>query len=78
MNMWLAIVLIVTVVMIAETVRSVAKARVTAEAEAKKGVSDEDAATMAQRIDELEERIRVLERIVTEEKHDLRREISNL
>ena len=78
MNMWLAIVLIVTVVMIAETVRSVAKARVTAEAEAKKGVNDEDAATMAQRIDELEERIRVLERIVTEEKHDLRREISNL
>ena len=78
MNMWLAIVLIGTVVMIAETVRSVAKARVTAEAEAKKGVRDEDAEAMTQRIDELEERIRVLERIVTEDKHDLRREINKL
>lgn len=78
MNMWLAIFLIVTVVMIAETVRSVAKAKVAAEAEAKKGVSDEDAELMTQRIDELEERIRVLERIVTEDKHDLRREISSL
>lgn len=78
MNMWLAIVLIVTVVMIAETVRSVAKARVTAEAEAKKGASDEEVGQMMQRIDTLEERIRVLERIVTEDKHDLRREISNL
>lgn len=78
MNMWLAIVLIVTVVMIAETVRSVAKARVTAEAETKKGASDEEVGQMMQRIDTLEERIRVLERIVTEDKHDLRREISNL
>jgi hypothetical protein len=30
------------------------------------------------KIQELEERIRVLERIVTESKHDLRREISEL
>ena len=29
-------------------------------------------------IERLEERIRVLERIVTEDKHDLRREIDNL
>ena len=80
MNMWFAIVLIVTVVTIAETVRSVAKARAkaTAQAEARKGASDEDTAAMTQRIDELEERVRVLERIVTEDKHDLRREISNL
>ena len=78
MNMWLAIVLIVAVVMIAETIQKVAKAKATAKAEALKGASDEEVGTMAQRIDELEERIRVLERIVTEDKHDLRREISNL
>ena len=78
MNMWLAVVLIVTVVMIAETVRSVSKAKVVAQAKAQKGASDEVTNEMAQRIDELEERIRVLERIVTEDKHDLRREISNL
>lgn len=78
MNMWLAIVLIVAVVMIAETVRSVAKAKAVAQAEAQKGASDDDVATMTQRIDELEERIRVLERIVTEDKHDLRREINKL
>ena len=29
-------------------------------------------------LDQLEERIRVLERIVTEDKHDLRREINRL
>jgi len=78
MNMWLAIFLIVAVVMIAETVKSVAKARAVAQAEAQKGASDSEVATMTQRIDELEERVRVLERIVTEDKHDLRREISNL
>ena len=78
MNMWLAIVLIVAVVMIAETVRSVAKAKAVAQAEARQGASHEDTAAMTQRIDELEERVRVLERIVTEDKHDLRREISNL
>lgn len=78
MNMWLAIVLIVAVVMIAETVRSVAKAKAVAQAEAQKGASHEDATAMMQRIDALEERVRVLERIVTEDKHDLRREISNL
>ena len=78
MNMWLAIVLIVTVVMIAETVRSVAKARAVAEAEAQKGANDEEVGQLMERIDALEDRIRVLERIVTEDKHDLRREISNL
>jgi len=78
MNMWFAIVLIVTVVMIAETVRSVAKAKAVAQAEAQKGANNEEVGQMMQRIDALEERIRVLERIVTEDKHDLRREISNL
>ena len=78
MNMWLAIVTIVAVVMIAETIQKVAKAKAMAKAEALKGASDEDVETMTQRIDALDERIRVLERIVTEDKHDLRREISNL
>ena len=78
MNMWLAIVLIVAVVMVAETIQKVAKAKATAKAEGLQGASDEEVGTMTQRIDDLEERIRVLERIVTEEKHDLRREISNL
>ena len=72
MNMWFAIVLIVAVVMIAETVQKVAKAK------AEKRSGDAEVDGMLARIDELEQRIRVLERIVTEDKHDLRREISNL
>ena len=78
MSLWLAIVLIVAIVMVAETIQKVAKAKATANAEAQKGANDEEVGSMTQRIDELEERIRVLERIVTEDKHDLRREISNL
>ncbi|MDH3533136.1 MAG: hypothetical protein OEO82_09415 [Gammaproteobacteria bacterium] len=72
MNMWFAIVLIVAVVMTAETVKKIAKAK------AEKRTGDAEADSMLARIDELEERIRVLERIVTEDKHDLRREISRL
>ena len=72
MNIWVAIVLIVAVVMIAETIQKVAKAK------AQKRSGDAEIEGMSARIDELEERIRVLERIVTEDKHDLRREISNL
>jgi len=72
MNMWFAIVLIVAVVMIAETVQKVARAK------AEKRSEDAEVDGMLARIDELEQRIRVLERIVTEDKHDLRREISNL
>ena len=72
MNMWFAIFAIVAVVMIAETIQKVARAR------AQKRSGDEEIEGMAARIDELEERIRVLERIVTEEKHDLRREINRL
>ena len=78
MSLWFAIVLIVAIVMVAETIQKVAKAKATANAEAQKGANDEEVGSMTQRIDELEERIRVLERIVTEDKHDLRREISNL
>lgn len=78
MNMWLAIVLIIAIVMVAETIQKVAKAKATAKAEALQGASGEEVGAMTQRIDELEERVRVLERIVTEDKHDLRREINKL
>ena len=72
MSMWAAVVAIVAVVMIADTIQKVAKAR------AQKRSGNEEIEGMAARIDELEERIRVLERIVTEDKHDLRREINRL
>jgi hypothetical protein len=70
--MWFAIFAIVTVVMIADTVKKVARAK------ARKKTGDAELKSMLARIDELEERIRVLERIVTEDKHDLRREIDRL
>ncbi|NCF50125.1 hypothetical protein GWP57_00840 [Gammaproteobacteria bacterium] len=72
MNMWFAIFAIVAVVMIADTVQKVAKAK------AQKKSGDAELNTMLARIDELEERVRVLERIVTEDKRDLRREINRL
>ncbi|MDX1480321.1 MAG: hypothetical protein R3315_01515 [Woeseiaceae bacterium] len=72
MNMWLAIVAIVAIVIGADTWRKVAVDRKRQKAD------EEEAGNLEARIDELEERIRVLERIVTEDRHDLRREISNL
>lgn len=39
---------------------------------------EEDGDAMLEKIDALEERIRVLERIVTDGKHDLKREIDQL
>ena len=66
------VVCIVAIVMTAQTIRKIYEMR-----HARK---DDDARTSAElaRLDELEERIRVLERIVTEDKHDLRREINRL
>lgn len=72
MNMWVAIVAIVAIVMIAETWQKIAKSRT------EKVLGDEEIDQMRASIEALEERIRVLERIVTEEKHDLRKEISGL
>lgn len=72
MNMWFAIVLIVAVVMTAETIKKVARAK------AEKRSDDAEVNDLMGRIDALEERIRVLERIITEDKHDLRREINRL
>ena len=66
------VVCIVAIVMTAETIRKIYEMR-----HARKEDDDETSEELA-RLDELEERIRVLERIVTEDKHDLRREINRL
>jgi len=66
------IICIVAIVMVADTVQKIIKARAV-----KKEENPELEETLAQ-IDKLEERIRVLERIVTENKYDLRHEINKL
>jgi hypothetical protein len=63
---------IVAVVVIADTVQKVHKTRI--EKNTKDALADDELA----KLDQLEERIRVLERIVTENKHDLRNEINRL
>jgi len=72
MNMWVAIVCIVAIVVCADTLKKISNNK-----KRNKGESDELAAALRQ-VDALEERIRVLERIVTENKFDLRSEISKL
>lgn len=72
MNMWVAIVSIVAIVFCADTINKILNNK-----KRKKGELDELAAAM-QQVAALEERIRVLERIVTENNFDLRREINKL
>lgn len=72
MNTLFYVVLIVAVVMTADTIQKIYKSR------SEKNKSDEQTNEELARLDELEERIQVLERIVTEDKHDLRREINRL
>lgn len=72
MNVWVAIVSIIAIVMVADTIQKVSSNR-----KRGKGESDELAAALKQ-VDALEERIRVLERIVTENNFDLRSEINKL
>jgi len=72
MNVFLFVVTIVAIVCTADTVQKIYKAR------ASKRDSDASHDEEMARLDLLEERIRVLERIVTEDKHDLRREINSL
>ncbi|MCH7820842.1 MAG: hypothetical protein IIA07_02395 [Proteobacteria bacterium] len=73
MNSTLIFVLcIVAIYYTADTVQKIIRARAD-----RKGGETELEETLS-RIDELEERIRVLERIVTENKYDLRREINRL
>ena len=66
------VVCIVAIVMGAETIRKIY------EMQHPKREEDERDSDELARLDQLEERIRVLERIVTEDKHDLRREINRL
>lgn len=72
MNVFLFVVTIVAIVCTADTIQKLYKTR----ASKQQGDVDNDEA-MA-KLDQLEDRIRVLERIVTEDKHDLRREINSL
>lgn len=71
-SMWGAIVAIVAIVMTAQTMQAFARSK------SRNKADDADIQVTQERIDALEERIRVLERIITEDKRDLRSEISRL
>jgi len=73
MNTFVFILCIVAIVVGADTIQKIYKVRVSKQ-EQDVGTDEEASA----KLDQLEERIRVLERIVTESKHDLSREIRNL
>ncbi|MGI9219740.1 MAG: hypothetical protein ACR2QS_01730 [Woeseiaceae bacterium] len=73
MSTWAAIVSIVAIVVGADTIAKLSKNR----AKKKSGKDEELEEALAQ-VAQLEERIRVLERIVTENKFDLRSEINKL
>jgi sialic acid synthase SpsE len=72
MNTLFYVVCIVAIVMTATTIEKLVKLR------HQRNADDEKSDAETERLDLLEERIRVLERIVTEDKHDLRREINRL
>ena len=72
MNTLFFVVCIIAIVVTGDTIQKVYQARLASqEKDAKADLSNSQ-------LDALEERIRVLERIVTEDKHDLRREINSL
>jgi len=72
MNTLFFVVCIVAIVVTGDTIQKVYKARLA------KQDKETEAELSHDKLDALEERIRVLERIVTEDKHDLRREINSL
>lgn len=72
MNTFVFVICLVAIVVTADTIQKIYKAR------AAKQESDVDADAAMAKLDLLEERIRVLERIVTESKDDLKREINRL
>ncbi len=72
MNTWVAIVAIVAIVMCADVCKRFAKARSAEKA------SEEEVEQMLAKIQLLEDRIQVLERIVTERNFDLKQKINNL
>jgi len=73
MSMWAAIVSIVAIVFFADTIAKISKNRAQ-----RKTTDDKELEEALARVKELEERIQVLERIVTENKFDLRSEINKL
>lgn len=73
MNTFAFIICIVAIVVGADTIQKIYKVRTSKQAQ--DDATDEEASA---KLDQLEERIRVLERIVTESKHDLSREIRDL
>lgn len=72
MNTFVFVICLVAIVVTADTIQKIYKARTTKQA------SDADTDEAMAKLDQLEERIRVLERIVTESTHDLRQEINRL
>ena len=70
MNIW-AIVTIVAIVICADTMKKISNNK-------RRKSDDDELAAALQQVEALEERIRVLERIVTENNFDLRSEINNL
>lgn len=72
MNVFVFVVCIVAIVMTADTIQKIYKVR------AMKQDKKEETSEAQAQLDALEERIKVLERIVTEDKRDLRGEIDRL
>lgn len=72
MNTFFFVVCIVAIVMTADTIQKYMKLQ------SKKQAEDPEVEETLQQIERLEERIRVLERIVTEKRYDLKKEIDNL
>ncbi|NIV17582.1 MAG: hypothetical protein GWN47_04050 [Woeseiaceae bacterium] len=72
MNVFTFVVCIVAIVMGAETIQKIYRMR------HEKRTGDAEPSESREYLDALEERIKVLERIVTESKSDLRREIDRL
>ena len=72
MNTFVFVVCIVAIVMIADTVQKYMKVQ------HKKQADSQDVDETMRQIEALEDRIKVLERIVTESKYDLKKEIDKL
>lgn len=72
MNTFFFIVCIVAIVMTADTIQKYMKLK------SRKQESNADIDETLEKMEHLEERIRVLERIITENKYDLKREIDKL
>ncbi len=73
MSTWAAIVSIVAIVFLADTIAKLSRNR-----SGQKKAADSELEEALAQIQKLEDRIQVLERIVTENKFDLRSEISKL